>query len=73
MGQQAVVKARAALIARLPYLDYNYGREHALTRAAGRGDLEGFLAAGKHVTELMDVVVAGLCDIASAALQEVSV
>jgi hypothetical protein len=62
-----VRKARAELIRRLPYLDYNYGRAHALTVAAECGDLAGFLAAGRHATELTDIVVSGLCDIAARA------
>ena len=63
-----VVRARAELIRRLPSLDYNYGRGHALTVAAERGDLIGFLEAGRDATELTDIVVAGLCDTTAAAL-----
>ena len=66
------VRAQAELIRRLPYLDYNYGRQHALTVAAELGDMAGFLEAGRHATEMTDVVVAGLCDTVSAALARVT-
>ena len=67
--QEKIIKARATLVSKIPYLDYNYGRYHALTRAAVAGDLEAFLGAGKHETHLTDFCVSDLCDIAAEAMR----
>lgn len=70
MGQQIEnVKARAELVRCLPYLDYNYGRNHPLTIAAERGDLATFRQHSRHITQMMDIRVADLCDMATCALR----
>lgn len=48
--------------ASIGYLQYNYGLDHPLTRAAERGDIAAFRAAGRHVTEMMDARVVEIID-----------
>ncbi|WP_413460735.1 hypothetical protein [Herbaspirillum huttiense] len=47
---------------KLPYIQFNYGKEHPLTIAAQTGDVEAFRAAGAHITEMMDTTVVAIID-----------
>jgi hypothetical protein len=37
-----------------PYAEYNYGRNHEITKACVSGDVARFMGATKHITEMDD-------------------
>lgn len=53
---------RESLKALEGYAEYNYGRDHAITRACRAGDVNAFLAATRFVTQSTDIRLANMQD-----------